>query len=76
MMTVIVVLTVMILMMTVIVVFDCDDTYDDSNCGFDCDDTYDDSNCGYDCDDKSITVLAVSLIITLYQIHEINIMIP
>ena len=30
------------------------------------DDTYDDSNCVYDCDDKPITVLAVSLIITLY----------
>jgi len=36
------------------------------------DDTYDDSRCGYDCDDKSISVLAVSLIITLYQIHEIK----
>jgi hypothetical protein len=35
-------------------------------------DTYDDSNCGYDFDDKSITVLAMSLIIALYQTHEIT----
>jgi hypothetical protein len=38
------------------------------------DDNYNDTNnyCGYDCDDYLITVLAVLIIMTSYQIHTIN----
>jgi hypothetical protein len=39
------------------------------------DDSFDDSKCGYDCDEKFVTVLAVLLIIALYQIHAIKVQI-